>query len=43
MRFHSDPLYGCWTPNTSVVSIGETRRFVFREVADFTSRWVPAP
>mmetsp|Transcript_39677 Transcript_39677/g.88163 ORF Transcript_39677/g.88163 Transcript_39677/m.88163 type:complete len:200 (+) Transcript_39677:696-1295(+) len=39
MRFHVDPLYGCWTPNTAVVSLGQTRRFVFREMQDVSSRW----
>ncbi|MEW5316236.1 MAG: hypothetical protein WDW38_007617 [Sanguina aurantia] len=39
MRFHSDPLYDRWTPNTCVVSIGETRTFVFRETSDFSVRW----
>lgn len=38
MRFHVDPLYDCWSPNSAVVSIGETRRFVFREISDFNSR-----
>ena len=38
MRYHADPLYGCWTPNTAVVSIGQTRKFVFRETENFSSR-----
>jgi len=28
MRFHADPLYGTWSPNTAVVSIGAERRCV---------------
>ena len=39
MRFHTDPLYGKWTSDTSVVSVGATRRFVFREATDSTSRY----
>lgn len=39
MRYHADPLYGCWTPRTAVVSIGAARRFVFREVDDHGKRW----
>ncbi|GAX75757.1 hypothetical protein CEUSTIGMA_g3200.t1 [Chlamydomonas eustigma] len=39
MRFHSDPLYGCWTSSTAVVSIGQARRFVFRETHNVQSRW----
>jgi alkylated DNA repair dioxygenase AlkB len=39
MRFHSDPCYGCWTDEAAVVSIGQTRRFTFREASDFSSRW----
>lgn len=31
--------YGEWSPNTSVVSIGATRRFVFREAFDHAVRW----
>ncbi|KAG1660596.1 hypothetical protein FOA52_003027 [Chlamydomonas sp. UWO 241] len=39
MRFHADPLYGMWEPETAVVSIGQARRFIFREASDITSRW----
>lgn len=39
MRYHVDPLYGCWTPNTAVVSVGATRQFIFREEADHSVRW----
>jgi alkylated DNA repair dioxygenase AlkB len=40
MRFHVDPLYKTWTPNTAVVSIGHTRTFVFRAMEDHSRRWV---
>jgi len=40
MRFHSDPLYNCWTPNTAVVSIGAPRRFAFRCTENFQVRQV---
>uniref|UniRef100_A0A383V5G7 Fe2OG dioxygenase domain-containing protein n=1 Tax=Tetradesmus obliquus TaxID=3088 RepID=A0A383V5G7_TETOB len=39
MRFHVDPLYGCWTPTAAVVSLGDTRQFVFRRIDDFSVRW----
>lgn len=39
MRYHADPLYATWTPETSVVSIGVPRRFVFRETNDHSRRW----
>ena len=39
MRYHADPLYGCWSPNAAVVSIGQTRKFIFRETEDFAARW----
>eukprot|EP00798_Chlamydomonas_sp_ICE-L_P015481 gene15481-21567_t len=42
MRYHVDPLYGKWTPDTSVVSIGSTRKFVFRKIEDFSSRLGPS-
>lgn len=42
MRYHADPLYGCWTPNAAVVSIGQTRKFIFRETEDFSARWGPS-
>ena len=38
MRYHADPLYGCWTPRTAVVSLGDTRTFVFREANDHNTR-----
>jgi alkylated DNA repair dioxygenase AlkB len=31
MRFHSDPLYGVWDPDTAVVSLGDPRIMVFRD------------
>eukprot|EP00775_Hariotina_reticulata_P001430 gene1430-1771_t len=39
MRFHVDPLYGCWTPASAVVSLGATRQFVFRSIEDHSIRW----
>lgn len=39
MRFHVDPLYEVWTPNSAVVSIGAKRQFIFREMSDFNVRW----
>ncbi|WIA23492.1 hypothetical protein OEZ85_000237 [Tetradesmus obliquus] len=39
MRFHVDPLYGCWTPTAAVVSLGDKRQFVFRRIDDFSVRW----
>lgn len=39
MRYHEDPLYGCWAPESAVVSLGATRRFVFREASDHAVRW----
>ena len=39
MRFHSDPLYDEWDPDTAVVSIGATRGFTFRASADHSQRW----
>lgn len=40
MRFHVDPLYGRWTPRQAVVSLGDTRTFVFREISDYNVRCV---
>jgi hypothetical protein len=34
-----DPLYGCWSPTAAVVSLGDTRQFVFRRIDDFNVRW----
>ena len=31
--------YDAWTPNTAVVSLGATRRFIFREASDHAARW----
>eukprot|EP00198_Chlamydomonas_reinhardtii_P006268 XP_001695604.1 predicted protein [Chlamydomonas reinhardtii] len=39
MRYHVDPLYGVWSPESAVVSIGDTRTFIFREISDYNSRW----
>ncbi|KXZ43391.1 hypothetical protein GPECTOR_92g614 [Gonium pectorale] len=39
MRYHVDPLYDRWTPDSAVVSLGDTRTFIFREIRDFNSRW----
>ncbi|GIL58763.1 hypothetical protein Vafri_13762 [Volvox africanus] len=39
MRYHVDPLYDRWTPNSAVVSLGDTRTFIFREVHDHSTRW----
>ncbi|KAG2440030.1 hypothetical protein HXX76_004147 [Chlamydomonas incerta] len=39
MRYHVDPLYGVWSPESAVVSVGDTRTFIFREIADYDSRW----
>ncbi|KAG2454789.1 hypothetical protein HYH02_000624 [Chlamydomonas schloesseri] len=39
MRYHVDPLYGVWSPESAVVSIGDTRTFIFREITDYDSRW----
>lgn len=38
MRYHVDPLYGVWSPESAVVSIGDTRTFIFREISDYNSR-----
>ena len=38
MRFHSDPLYATWVDQTAVVSIGQTRKFIFRKIDDFSKR-----
>ncbi|KAG2495291.1 hypothetical protein HYH03_006564 [Edaphochlamys debaryana] len=40
MRYHVDPLYGKWTPHQAVVSLGDTRTFIFREISDYDSRWL---
>ena len=40
MRYHADPLYGVWDTHTSVVSLGDTRCFIFREAQDHAVRWV---
>lgn len=42
MRFHSDPLYQRWTPNTAVVSLGATRTFIFRTANDYSTRQAPS-
>ncbi|GLC37428.1 hypothetical protein PLESTB_001587100 [Pleodorina starrii] len=39
MRYHVDPLYDRWTPNSAVVSLGDTRTFIFREIDDHNTRW----
>ncbi|GFR42081.1 hypothetical protein Agub_g2922 [Astrephomene gubernaculifera] len=39
MRYHVDPLYDRWTPESAVVSLGDTRTFVFRAIEDFSCRW----
>lgn len=39
MRYHVDPLYGRWTPDTAVVSLGDTRTFIFRAIEDHDVRW----
>lgn len=38
MRYHVDPLYGVWAPPSAVVSLGDMRAFVFREITDFSIR-----
>lgn len=38
MRFHSDPLYEQWQDVTAVVSVGQSRKFIFRRVDDFAER-----
>mmetsp|Transcript_21035 Transcript_21035/g.42328 ORF Transcript_21035/g.42328 Transcript_21035/m.42328 type:complete len:458 (+) Transcript_21035:48-1421(+) len=39
MRFHSDPDQGIhWSTNTAVVSVGDTRLFVMREMDDHSKR-----
>lgn len=38
MRYHVDPLYGVWEPPSAVVSLGDMRQFVFREMKDFNIR-----
>lgn len=39
MRYHSDPDVGTiWSQDTSVVSVGDTRQFVFRETLDHSRR-----
>jgi hypothetical protein len=40
MRYHSDPLYSCWTTNTAVVSIGCPRRFAWRAIDNFSHKCV---
>ncbi|CAM9930181.1 unnamed protein product, partial [Chrysoparadoxa australica] len=44
MRFHSDPGVGeAWSEHTTVVSVGATRRFILRSIADHSQRhgyWV---
>ncbi|EFJ49206.1 hypothetical protein VOLCADRAFT_104423 [Volvox carteri f. nagariensis] len=39
MRYHVDPLYDRWTPNSAVVSLGDTRAFIFRAINDHNTRW----
>jgi alkylated DNA repair dioxygenase AlkB len=34
MHYHSDPLYDEWTPNSVVVSFGDTRTLIFRRLAN---------
>lgn len=39
MRYHSDPDVGMlWTQDTSVVSVGDTRQFIFRATEDHSRR-----
>eukprot|EP00188_Purpureofilum_apyrenoidigerum_P006207 Plantae.Rhodophyta-Purpureofilum_apyrenoidigerum.ctg9229.p1 GENE.Plantae.Rhodophyta-Purpureofilum_apyrenoidigerum.ctg9229~~Plantae.Rhodophyta-Purpureofilum_apyrenoidigerum.ctg9229.p1 ORF type:complete len:396 (+),score=51.31 Plantae.Rhodophyta-Purpureofilum_apyrenoidigerum.ctg9229:164-1351(+) len=41
MRYHSDPDQGTyWTTDTAVVSIGDTRQFIFRRADDYSMRHV---
>ncbi|KAK9830177.1 hypothetical protein WJX72_010148 [[Myrmecia] bisecta] len=42
MRYHSDPLYGVWDSDTAVVSLGDTREFVFRDVLPSLGPPIPA-
>jgi alkylated DNA repair dioxygenase AlkB len=39
MRYHVDPDQGVyWTEHTCVVSVGDTREFVVRELGDYSRR-----
>jgi len=39
MRFHQDPQYDTWADEAAVVSVGDTRLFIVREIDNFENRF----
>jgi len=38
MRYHSDETYGKWEEDTVIISFGNTRRLVFREILNYDNK-----